>query len=97
MRFPIKASADKTKFSVNLLTEICHPSVNDWVPRCLGTNDGCCTEESPCEKNEGDCDEDAQCKDDLVCGSKNCNSEWHGSMDFEIDDDCCMSMYNEYF
>ena len=79
------------------MTEICHPSVNDWVPRCLGTNDGCCTEESPCEKNEGDCDEDAQCKDDLVCGSKNCNSEWHGSMDFEIDDDCCMSMYNEYF
>jgi len=34
---------------------------------------GCCTAESPCYTNEGDCDTDDQCAGDLVCRRKNCN------------------------
>ena len=57
--------------------------------RCLGTDDYCCTESDPCKEGEGDCDSDSDCEGSLVCGSYNCNSSWHGSMDFDSSDDCC--------
>ena len=57
--------------------------------RCLGTDDYCCTESDPCKEGEGDCDSDHDCEGSLVCGSDNCKSQWHGSMDFDSSDDCC--------
>ena len=51
--------------------------------RCKGINDGCCTEEQPCGKGDGDCDKDSECAAGLVCGSNNC--PWGD------DDDCCMA------
>jgi hypothetical protein len=47
-----------------------------------GANSDCCTERSPCNVNQGDCDNDSQCAPGLVCGSGNC--PWGGS------DDCCV-------
>merc|ERR1711935_1325928 len=40
-----------------------------------GTYDGtssCCTQQNPCNKGEGDCDKDHDCKGHLVCGESNC-------------------------
>ena len=53
---------------------------------CTGGN-SCCTKENPCSQWEGDCDNDNECKDDLVCGSNNCPRK----TGFEWDqyDDCC--------
>ena len=46
--------------------------------------EGCCTAKAPCGFGEGDCDNDLECKGDLICGQKNCGTEfpWSGS-------DCC--------
>ena len=63
--------------------------------RCLGTDDYCCTENTPCDKNEGDCDSDSQCKDGLICGENNCKSEWKGLMEFDDGDDCCKDAGNK--
>ena len=35
-----------------------------------GTN--CCTSDRPCDEGQGDCDDDSDCKDELVCGRKHC-------------------------
>ena len=32
----------------------------------------CCTKKDPCYVDEGDCDNDAECAGDLVCGKNNC-------------------------
>ena len=53
--------------------------------RCWGINDGCCTKENPCEKGDGDCDNDEQCAGGLTCGKDNCG--WHH---MDKSDDCCM-------
>ena len=56
--------------------------------QCIGrskieTKD-CCTIENPCKIDQGDCDHDAECEDDLVCGNNNCGDEfsWNSA-------DCC--------
>ena len=51
--------------------------------RCTGGSD-CCTAETPCGLDEGDCDQDEQCSNNLICGTDNCL--WGGY------DDCCMKM-----
>jgi len=51
--------------------------------RCKGIDNGCCTEDNPCEKGDGDCDGDDQCAGDLTCGSDNCPFG-------DGDDDCCI-------
>ena len=62
--------------------------ISDTMDRCTGGSfyqiGSCCTENNPCEVNQGDCDVDDQCKDDLVCGKNNCGSNfaWKGA-------DCC--------
>jgi len=54
--------------------------------RCNGVNDDCCTEDDPCEVNDGDCDNDLQCKgENTRCGMDNC-PEGFG---FTPSDDCC--------
>ena len=44
-----------------------------------------CTFGIPCGENEGDCDTNDECQDDLECGSNNCP----GSLGFNSDVDCC--------
>ena len=46
-----------------------------------------CTEEEPCREDMGDCDRDAECEDDLVCGKNNCNSVL--GLDVSTNMDCC--------
>ena len=43
----------------------------------------CCSNENPCGEQEGDCDYDSECADDLICGFQGC-SVW-GYMGY----DCC--------
>jgi len=43
---------------------------------CDGTSSDwdCCSSLSPCQENEGDCDNDSECAGSLVCGNDNCPS-----------------------
>ena len=41
--------------------------------------------ENPCEENQGDCDYDAECSDELVCGLNNCPE----SLGHDAEFDCC--------
>ena len=54
---------------------------------CDGTQENmwsCCTSSSPCQENEGDCDNDIHCNGDLKCGKNNClGSNFHAFAD------CC--------
>jgi len=53
-----------------------------------GTYDGttsCCTQQNPCNKGEGDCDQDHDCKEHLVCGESNC----FFNLGFPSSYDCC--------
>ena len=43
----------------------------------------CCSKKKPCGVGQGDCDDDYECVDDLVCGKDNCGG-W-GLMSY----DCC--------
>jgi len=56
------------------------------APPCDG-GDNCCTSSNQCGVGEGDCDDDNDCKEDLVCGQNNCQTGMGGN--FEGDDDCC--------
>ena len=56
--------------------------------RCTGEDDGCCTDEKPCDVGEGDCDSDSECMDGLTCGDDNC--PWGDG------DDCCFGTKSEY-
>ena len=49
-------------------------------------NGHCCSEKFPCAENEGDCDNDKECKDGLRCGYNNCGNDWP-----HISFDCCTS------
>lgn len=68
---------------------------------CQGDND-CCTEDNQCGLGEGDCDSNADCLGELICGTENCaevykllNSQNPDSMaqidvtKFSGSDDCC--------
>merc|ERR1711988_103418 len=59
--------------------------------RCGGRNidEGiCCSQETPCELGEGDCETDQDCSADLVCGNNNCKQF---AAYFHEKDDCCVS------
>ena len=46
----------------------------------------CCSGEQPCDRGEGDCDEDSHCAGNFVCGSNNCKrfgEHWRNNVD------CC--------
>merc|ERR1711990_461612 len=66
----------------------CTPTV-----ACQGRNTdwNCCTRENPCNKGEGDCDNDSECKPGLKCGYNNCIYSWSGSHHLA---DCCTSAYS---
>ena len=46
----------------------------------------CCSPEFPCNEGEGDCEDDEECSEDLVCGVNNCKQ--FGDF-FHERDDCC--------
>lgn len=54
----------------------------EYIPRCQGEDNDCCTADKPCLKGEGDCDSDKHCAGNLKCGTNNC--PWGDK------DDCCM-------
>ena len=56
---------------------------------CRGGDD-CCNESNKCEEDEGDCDSDQDCKDGLICGSKNCN--YDSGFEWDSSDDCCTKL-----
>jgi hypothetical protein len=53
---------------------------------CKG-GDSCCTTRNRCGEDEGDCDNDSDCKAGLKCGQDNCSQKsgflWNPA------DDCC--------
>merc|ERR1719411_1006393 len=58
--------------------------------RCGGRNvdeGDCCTRDTPCRHGEGDCEQDEDCRDDLVCGNNNCKQF---AAYFHEKDDCCV-------
>ena len=48
-------------------------------------DDDFCTIDYPCEVDEGDCDGNDECRDDLICGLANCPN----SLGLSSDVDCC--------
>ena len=48
--------------------------------------DSCCRTANQCGVGQGDCDSDADCNPDLVCGNNNCVG-----CGFDPQDDCCRS------
>ena len=48
-------------------------------------NWGCCTADSPCDQWQGDCDDNGDCKEGLVCGANNCPTGYGTSIEY----DCC--------
>merc|ERR1712038_1610548 len=58
--------------------------------RCGGRNidEGlCCSQETPCDLGEGDCESDNDCQGDLVCGNNNCKQF---AAYYHKKDDCCV-------
>ena len=57
---------------------------------CCGDDD-CCTADNQCIVGEGDCDNNADCLGDLVCGADNCGIYNGGDRggDYDGTDDCC--------
>ena len=55
---------------------------------CYSTEEGFCTTENPCEENQGDCDDNSECSDELVCGLNNCPA----SLGYSNDVDCCFNI-----
>ena len=53
---------------------------------CYGDDD-CCTINSQCGEDEGDCDDDADCKPGLKCGIDNCSNK--NGYQWDEYDDCC--------
>ena len=51
--------------------------------------------EGKCGENEGDCDNDSQCKDGLVCGSNNCPTG--SGSNFNSNTDCCTKIESGIF
>ena len=60
--------------------------------RCGGRNideEKCCTIDNPCIEGEGDCEDNDECQNDLVCGNNNCKD--FGQF-YHEKDDCCVQI-----
>ena len=56
------------------------------LTECTGGH-SCCTTTNKCGKDEGDCDNDSDCKEGLKCGRKNCSQKY--GLQWDRFDDCC--------
>ena len=52
---------------------------------CYSEEEDFCTLENPCTENQGDCDSNSDCLNELVCGFDNCPH----SIDYDTKVDCC--------
>jgi hypothetical protein len=62
--------------------------------RCQGRNVDkgiCCSRNTPCVEGAGDCEDDADCNGDLVCGQNNCKQFGYF---FHEEDDCCVKPFS---
>jgi len=71
-----------------------YPDVSAGV--CLTCNGvphtffGCCSSSNPCDVGEGDCKSDSDCAGELVCGTRNCESDFSSSYtNWHYTADCC--------
>jgi hypothetical protein len=72
------------------LADCCvQPRACDWSGTSNTDTWSCCTDSEPCEENEGDCDSDVQCIDELICGDNNCISV-NPNLNFSSAADCCI-------
>ena len=56
-----------------------------------GTGGGsCCSSSNQCLEGEGDCDDNVDCKGNLICGDNNCNQ----TLGFGSEFDCCYNPNN---
>ena len=67
-------------------------SWDSWDSGCdLTTSSGsCCSEDNPCDIDEGDCDSEFECMPGLTCGTNNCPAG------FPSDHDCCLESTTRY-
>ena len=75
-----KCGTDNCRFSLGF---------ESFYDCCYSVEEGFCTIEKPCGENQGDCDSDAECSDELVCGLNNCPTSLGYSPDF----DCCYGVF----
>jgi len=68
-----------------IMCSVCPPET-----ACKGGDD-CCSD-GACGLGEGDCDSNADCANDLVCGTDNCKANFD-STSFDSTDDCCTSKF----
>ena len=52
---------------------------------CCIEREAFCTNETPCGQDEGDCDFDSECQNNLFCGYNNCPV----GLGFDSEIDCC--------
>ena len=64
------------------LNQECRSEVNQCSLDSYSTDWSLCNDNAPCLEGEGDCDENEDCIDSLLCGSNNCESGPRGL-------DCC--------
>ena len=62
-----------------------------WIapPKCSGYDWHCCRWWDPCDEGQGDCDNDNECKDGLVCGHEKGQINYCGPT-FPHNFDCCV-------
>ena len=58
--------------------------------RFIYIEEKCCTNVAPCIEGEGDCENNDECQNDLVCGNNNCKD--FGEFYHEKDDCCVKSL-----
>ena len=65
------------------------PAPTDTGCSTYDNTDSCCTQQNPCNKGEGDCDNDHDCKGHLICKENSC---FH-NLGFPEGSDCCAEPY----
>ena len=86
MKIAVIGSGNRWDFLKQFFLDIVHDctatSPHDW---------GCCKHKAEkCGENEGDCDDDSQCQDGLICGTNNCPTG--SGSNFGSGSDCCTKM-----
>ena len=76
----------------NLPVIICLFYQTFFFMHILGLHLGGCTSNNACGEDEGDCDNDYQCKDNHKCGNNNCRS----SLGFELYYECCYDTEEDF-
>ena len=72
-------SPNPARTNVKKYSAICRvKSISSKQNKCNGGSkpeiNDCCTKNSPCDIGQGDCDDDHDCKGNLICGKDNCDT-----------------------